>query len=60
MSAGSGHSGTTGSISIVTGAGLGQRLIDARLDVAFGLAANGGEFRNHQIAGPLEHSLLPE
>src|ERR1051325_158856 len=42
----------------MTSASLRQRGIDTRLDVAFGLAANCSELRNHQIAGPLKHSLL--
>src|SRR4029453_18519881 len=38
--------------------GLGQCLIDARFDVAFRLAANRGEFRDHEITRALKHPLL--
>src|ERR1700687_1357596 len=58
MGAGSGHSRPTIGPALVTSASLCQRLIDARLDVAFRLAADGSEFGNHQVAGPLEHPLF--
>ena len=58
MGAGSGHASPAIGPALVTGAGLCQCLIDARLDVAFRLTADGSEFGDHQIAGPLEHSLL--
>ena len=47
-----------GGPAIVLDAGTSQSLFYARLDVAFRLAANGCQFGNHQIAGPLEHPLL--
>jgi hypothetical protein len=37
-----------------------EGLFDARLDIAFGLAANGGEFGNDKITGALKHTLLAE
>ncbi len=58
MGAGSGHSRPTIGPALVTRASLCQCLFDARLDVAFRLAADGSEFGNHQVAGPLEHPLL--
>jgi hypothetical protein len=33
-------------------------MIDAGLDVAFRLAANGSEFRYHEVTRSLKHSLL--
>ena len=35
-------------------------LFDARLDVAFGLAADGGKLGDNQIARALKHALLAE
>ena len=53
-----GGPGPAVSPAIVPHPGLGQRMIDARFDVAFGLAANCGKFRNDQVAGALQHPLL--
>jgi hypothetical protein len=44
--------------AIMLGASASQSLFHARLDVAFGLAANSGQLRNHQVARPLEHPLF--
>src|SRR5580765_5719764 len=57
---GSGDAYATIGSPFMTAAGLRQRGIDTRFDVAFGLAANCGEFRDDQIAGPLKHPLLAE
>lgn len=35
-----------------------ERLIDTWLDVAFGLATDGGQFRNYEITRPFEHALF--
>lgn len=35
-------------------------LIDTRLDVAFRLAADRGEFGNHKISRTFEHTLFAE
>lgn len=42
----------------VTRASLGKCFINARLNIALWLAANGGEFRNYQIMCALKHALL--
>ena len=44
--------------SIMLCAGSRNRLIYSRFDTAFGLAANGGQFRDDEIAGAFEHTLL--
>jgi hypothetical protein len=44
--------------AVVLYAGTGKGLFYTRLDVAFRLTANGGQFGNYQIARPLEHPLL--
>jgi hypothetical protein len=46
--------------SIVLDAGTGQGLFHAWFDIALGLAANGGQFRNHQVASALQHPLFTE
>jgi len=33
-------------------------LIDTRLDIAFGLATHGRQFRNNEVTGPFEHPLF--
>jgi hypothetical protein len=40
------------------GAGARQSLFDARLNTAFGLATDGGQFGDDQIARTLQHPLL--
>lgn len=53
-----GGPGPAVSPAIVLHPGLAQCLIDARFDVAFGLAANRGEFRDHEVTRALKHPLL--
>jgi hypothetical protein len=43
---------------VMLGAGTSKRLLNSRLDIAFRLAANGCQFRNHQVPSALEHSLF--
>ena len=44
----------------VSRAGARERLLDARLDAALGLSADGGEFRDDEVARSLEHALFAE
>lgn len=37
---------------------LGQRLVNAWFDIAFGLATNRRQFRNDEITRPFQHTLL--
>src|ERR1041384_2477001 len=58
--AGSGHARAADGSPVVPRPGLCQCVINAGFDIAFGLATNCGKFRNHQVAGPLQHPLLAE
>ena len=46
--------------AFMLGAGTGEGLFDARLDVAFGLAADGCQFGDHKVACAFKHPLLTE
>src|SRR6185369_17368840 len=45
---------------VVLGVSTRECLIDARFDIALGLAANCGQLRYHQIARTFEHPLFAE
>jgi hypothetical protein len=46
--------------AIMLGARSCEGLFDARLDIAFGLATNGGKFGDNQVTSALKHALLAE
>ena len=45
---------------VMLGVSTCECLIDARFDIALGLAANCGQLRHHQIARTFEHPLFAE
>lgn len=47
-------------LAFVFSAGARKGLFDAWFDVAIGLAADGGELRDDEVAGAFEHSLFAE
>jgi hypothetical protein len=60
MNSGGNGAGSALGFTIMSGAGLRERLIDARLNVALRLATDGRQLRNDEVPRPLEHPLLPE
>ena len=43
---------------VVLGTGACECLVDARIDIALGLATNCGQLGDHQITRTFEHALL--
>ena len=58
VAGGSASSAGSRRAAIMFRAGTCESLFDARFNVAFRLAANSCQFRNHQVTSPLQHSLL--